>query len=127
MTATLGIENDLWLAARADVLFHSTNGGASFTRIQQVDEAASLGLGKAAPGKNYPALFLAGKIGGLQALFRSDDAGESWVRINDEQHQYGFISHVTGDPRVYGRVYFATGGRGVIYGDINSGPVFGEK
>ena len=68
-----------------------------------------------------------GTIGGLQALFRSDDAGENWVRINDDQHQYGYISHVTGDPRIYGRVYFATGGRGVIYGDINSGPVFGEK
>jgi hypothetical protein len=39
------------------------------------------------------------------------------VRINDDQHQYGSIGSVTGDPRIYGRVYFATGGRGVIYGD----------
>jgi hypothetical protein len=86
-----------------------------------------LGLGKATSGKNYPALFLAGNIGGLHALFRSDDAGESWVLINDDQHQYGYINHVTGDPRIYGRVYFATGGRGVIYGDINNGPVFGKN
>jgi photosystem II stability/assembly factor-like uncharacterized protein len=127
MSATPGIENDVWLAARAEGLFHSTNGGVSFVKLRRVEEAGSLGLGKAAPGKNYPALFLAGKIGGRQALFRSDDAGENWTRINDDQHQYGYLSHVTGDPRIFGRVYFATGGRGVIYGEIANGPAQGEK
>jgi photosystem II stability/assembly factor-like uncharacterized protein len=127
LTATPGIENDLWLALRAEGLFHSTNGGAIFIKLGRVQEADSLGLGKAAPGKNSPALFLAGKIGGLQALFRSDDAGENWVRINDDQHQYGHINHVAGDPRVYGRVYLATSGRGVIYGEIQNSPVYGQK
>jgi hypothetical protein len=28
---------------------------------------------------------------------------------------------IVGDPRIYGRVYVTTGGRGVIYGDINPG------
>ena len=82
-----------------------------------MQEAYSLGFGKAAPGQKYPALYLAGKVSNLQALFRSDDAGKTWVRISDDQHQYGWINHVTGDPRIYGRVYFATGGRGIIYGD----------
>ena len=92
-----------------------------------MQSANSLGLGKSAPGKNFPTLFLAGRIGGLQALFRSDDIGTNWVRINDDQHQYGYISRVTGDSRIYGRVYFATGGRGVIYGDINRDPILGER
>ena len=127
MTATPGIENDLWLASRAEGLYHSTNGGASFIKLERVQEAGSLGLGKAAPGKISPALFLAGKIGGVQALFRSDDAGANWARINDDQHQYGYISRVTGDPRIFGRVYFATGGRGVIYGEINGVPVPGKN
>jgi photosystem II stability/assembly factor-like uncharacterized protein len=87
-----------------------------------VQEADSLGFGKAAPGKKFPALFLAGKVGNLQAIFRSDDAGASWARINDDQHQFGSIGQVIGDPRIYGRVYFATGGRGVIYGDLNPNP-----
>jgi xyloglucan-specific exo-beta-1,4-glucanase len=118
VTATPGREGDLWLAARRAGLFHSTNGGASFQKLAPVEEAGSLGIGKAAPGKNFPTLFLAGKIGNLQALFRSDDEGENWMRINDDQHQYGYVSQVTGDPRIFGRVYFATGGRGVIYGDL---------
>jgi photosystem II stability/assembly factor-like uncharacterized protein len=122
VVATPGIEADVWLAARGGGLFHSANGGGSFTKLERVQSAESLGQGRAAPGRDYPALFLAGTIGGLRALFRSDDAGETWVRINDGQHQYGYISRVTGDPRIFGRVYFATGGRGVIYGDPEARP-----
>jgi photosystem II stability/assembly factor-like uncharacterized protein len=110
-------EGDLWLALYANGLYHSTNGGAGFVKLAPVQEARSLGFGKAAPGSQYPALFLAGKIGQNSGLFRSDDAGATWTRINDDQHQFGWIGHVTGDPRIYGRVYFATGGRGIIYGD----------
>ena len=110
-------QGDLWLAFRAAGLYHSTNAGASFTKLDAVQEAYSLGFGKAAPDQKYPALFLAGKVGGRQALFRSDDGGRNWARISDDQHQYGWINHVTGDPRIYGRVYFGTGGRGIIYGD----------
>jgi photosystem II stability/assembly factor-like uncharacterized protein len=115
--AVPGLEGDLWLALRDNGLYHSTNGGSSFARLPGVQAADSLGFGKPAPGVRFPALYLAGGIGSLHALFRSDDAGQGWLRINDDQHQFGYISHVTGDPRVYGRVYFATGGRGVIYGD----------
>jgi len=85
--------------------------------VEGIQAADSLGFGKAAPGRNYPALFLSGKVGQVQALFRSDGAGRTWVRINDDQHQFGWVNHVTGDPRIYGRVYFGTGGRGIIYGD----------
>jgi BNR/Asp-box repeat len=115
--ATPDHENDLWLASRTGGLYHSINGGVSFSKMKNVQEAGSLGFGKAAPGKNYPALYLAGEVEQSEALFRSDDDGQTWTRINDNAHQYGWISHVTGDPRIYGRVYFGTGGRGIIYGD----------
>jgi hypothetical protein len=40
------------------------------------------------------------------------------VRINDDQHQYGSTNAaITGDPRVFGRVYVSTNGRGIIYGE----------
>jgi len=120
LSATPGLAGDLWLAFRSNGLCHSTDAGTTFAKLGSVQEAYSLGFGKAAPGRTYPALYLIGKAGNLQALFRSDDAGKNWVRINDDQHQYGWINHVTGDPRIYGRVYFATGGRGIIYGDVKS-------
>jgi len=45
--------------------------------------------------------------------------GASWVRVNDDQHQWGNrFSCLSGDPRIYGRVYVGTNGRGILYGDI---------
>ena len=44
--------------------------------------------------------------------------GAAWTRINDDQHQWGWIGQVViGDPRVYGRVYVGTNGRGILYGE----------
>jgi hypothetical protein len=67
------------------------------------------------------AIYTSAKIGGVRGIFRSDNEGASWVRINDDQHQYAWTGKViTGDPRIYGRVYFGTNGRGIIYGDIQT-------
>ena len=38
--------------------------------------------------------------------------------ITDGEHQFGSISHLTGDPRIFGRVYAASGGRGIVYGTL---------
>jgi len=114
--ATPGIEGDLWLTNFKE-LNHSTDSGKSYESIAGITEAYALGFGKPADGKKYPALYLMGKIGDVTGFFRSDDAGAKWVRINDDQHQYGFCSVITGDPRVYGRVYVGTGGRGIVYGE----------
>ena len=70
------------------------------------------------PGHRYPTLFTTARIGGVRGIFSSDDSGRSWTRINDDQHQYAWTgAAITGDPRVYGRVYVATNGRGIVYGD----------
>ncbi|NUS14041.1 MAG: hypothetical protein HOY69_21985 [Streptomyces sp.] len=59
---------------------------------------------------------------GVRGVYRSDDAGRHWTRINDDRHQYGWTgAAITGDPRIHGRVYLGTDGRGVLYGDLRSG------
>jgi xyloglucan-specific exo-beta-1,4-glucanase len=114
LTVSYAAEGDLWFTSDTG-LYHSTDSGATFTKISGVQTAYSIGLGKAASGQSYPALYLSAQINNVKGLYRSVDAGATWIRINDDLHQYGGISSVTGDPRIFGRVYF--GGRGVMYGD----------
>jgi xyloglucan-specific exo-beta-1,4-glucanase len=117
--AVPGIEGDVWIAGGTGGLFHSVNNGTSFTNLTVVTSAVSVGFGKAAPGLTYPAIYIVGKVSGVNGFFRSDDAGVTWVRINDDLHQYGTANQaLTGDPRIYGRVYIGTNGLGAVYGDI---------
>jgi xyloglucan-specific exo-beta-1,4-glucanase len=114
------MEGDLWLAFSDRGLYHVANGGAKFVRVEAVNEARSLGFGKPADGKTIPTLYLAGKVENVAGLFRSTDMGATWGRINDEQHQFGVVHQLAGDPRIFGRVYLATSGRGIIYGSPGS-------
>ena len=116
-----GHAGDIWLAGGSSTnsgIWHSTNSGATFTKLANVSAAQNIGFGKAAPGQTYMALYTIATIGGVQGIFRSDDAGANWIQINDSQHQWGNIGQaITGDPRVYGQVYVGTNGRGIIYGN----------
>lgn len=124
LKAVPGREGDIWLAGGAEWdntygLWHSTNSGASFTKLLNVEEADNIGFGKAATGQTYLALYAVAQVAGVRGVFRSIDAGQSWVRINDDQHQWGRAGDtaITGDPRTFGRVYIGTNGRGILYGD----------
>ncbi|MGW2572856.1 cellulose binding domain-containing protein [Streptomyces sp. NPDC001537] len=122
--AVPGAKGDVWLAGGAPDgaygLWHSTDGGASFTKLSHVEQADTIGFGKAATGASYQTLYTSAKIGGVRGIFRSTDKGATWTRINDDAHQWGWTGGaITGDPRVYGRVYVSTNGRGVIYGDTS--------
>lgn len=100
-------------------MWHSTDSGASFVKLANVEEADNIGFGKAATGQTYMALYAVAQVAGVRGIFRSIDAGQTWVRINDNQHQWGRAGDtaITGDPRTFGRVYIGTNGRGVFYGD----------
>jgi hypothetical protein len=120
LVAVGGREGDLWIVGRT--LSHSSDGGRTFKEIPNHPPISYLSFGKAAPGKDYPAIYVANEdqSGGPQAgLYRSDDEGTTWVRINDAEHQWGNrFRCISGDPRIFGRVYVGTDGRGVLYGDI---------
>ena len=119
-----GTKGDVWVAGGAADgaygLWHSTDAGATFTKLSGVEQADTIGFGKAAPGASYKTLYTSAKIGGVRGVFRSTDKGATWTRINDDAHQWGWTgAAITGDPRVYGRVYVSTNGRGVVYGDTS--------
>ncbi|HCY39866.1 MAG TPA: galactose oxidase [Prolixibacteraceae bacterium] len=115
--ATPNHEGGLWIAA-FNGLYHSADAGQTFSKIDGLDEIHGFGFGKAAPGMDYPAMYLIGNVNGVRGIYRSDNVGKNWIRINNEQHQWGLLLHITGDPKKYGRVYVGTHGRGTVYGDI---------
>lgn len=114
--STPGREKELWIAAY-DGLYRSTaQEGFDFRALDKVRTLYAFGFGKAKPGSDYPALYIIGVVNGQYGFFRSDDAAASWVRINDDAHQYGLVLHICGDMQEYGRVYVGTHGRGIVTG-----------
>ncbi|MFD3328829.1 RICIN domain-containing protein [Streptomyces sp. NPDC058701] len=120
LDAVPGAPGDLWIAGGGQGLLHSTDGGRTFTRLAPVKSASAIGFGKAAPGASYQALYLIGTVKDVTGVFRSTDKGATWLRVNDDAHQWGGIGGtgvITGDPDAFGRVYVGTNGRGLQYGD----------
>lgn len=107
----------LYLAARDLPLIRGNDRGDVLETSIKVTGVDAFGFGKPASGKPSPTLFMSGRVDGHQGIYRSVDGGRHWLHINDDAHRYGRISHLTGDPRVFGRVYLATKGRGIIYGE----------
>jgi xyloglucan-specific exo-beta-1,4-glucanase len=99
-------------------LYRSRDGGGRFTRIAKGLSIALFGLGRGLR-PSEPALYaVATQAGGETWVWRSLDGGNRWQRINDAHHRWGNrFRIISGDPRIFGRVYIGTDGRGILYGD----------
>jgi photosystem II stability/assembly factor-like uncharacterized protein len=116
-----GREGDVWVALKGGGLMRSTNSGSTFTKLTNVTSCSAVGFGKTMTGASYPTVFIWGAVAGssTRGLYRSTDAGATWVRINDDAHQFGGPGNgefVVGDMNTEGRVYMSTVGRGIVYG-----------
>ncbi|WP_234436811.1 WD40/YVTN/BNR-like repeat-containing protein [Streptomyces maremycinicus] len=118
LAAAPGRSGDLWLSTKGNGLYRSTDGGASFDRLTGCSASYTVAFGRAADGAAYPAVYQVGSTEAITAVYRSDDGARTWVRINDDRHQWGWIgATIAADPRIHGRVYVATNGRGIQYGE----------
>ncbi|WP_210592818.1 sialidase family protein [Streptomyces sp. GESEQ-35] len=118
LVAAPGRSGDLWLSTKWNGLYRSGDGGVTFAKADSCWASYTLGFGRAADGADYPAIYQVGATETITAVYRSDDQAKTWVRINDDAHQWGWTGEViVGDPRIYGRVYLATNGRGIQYGE----------
>jgi photosystem II stability/assembly factor-like uncharacterized protein len=117
--AAPGRAGDVWVALKHGGLVRSVDGGAHFAAIAPVRYCGAVGFGKAAPGHDYPAVYVWGEVDGVRGIYRSIDAGATWTRVNDDAHQYGGPGDgqfIVGDMNRYGVVYMSTAGRGIVYG-----------
>jgi hypothetical protein len=97
---------------------HSTDGGATWNAVPNVDEVLNFGFGKPAAGTTTPAIYIAGWVSGQYGIWESDDDANTWTQIG--QWPLGTLSEVqglSGDMNIYGRVYVALAGNGWAYGN----------
>jgi len=111
------VRRDLWLAT-PNGLWHINGAGAAPVKIANVQSAYGVGFGMAAAGKTYPAVYVSARINNVWGIYQSLDSGATWTRINDDKHQWGGANYVSGDMRVFGRVYVGANRGGVIVGDL---------
>lgn len=110
------VAGELYLPLSSGI-YHSKDFGKTWTPVSKA-VASLLSVG-AANKKSPNAVYIWGSPpNSPDGLYRSDDSGRSWTRMNDEQTQFCGASALAADPRIYGRVYVGTFGRGIIYTDI---------
>jgi hypothetical protein len=131
LKAVFGHAGDVWFTGSSYIsgggtvcngacgLWHSTDGGTTFTKLSSVTNAASIGFGLGPTAGTYSVFMFGVPTGGVNTVYRSDDQGATWLQITDATHMFATIQTITGDPRIYGRVYFGTNGLGMFYGDIS--------
>jgi hypothetical protein len=119
-----GYEGHIWVPLAFNGLKYTADHGATYTTISNVTYCKSVGIGKAILPSNYPTIFIWGTVSGVTGLFRSTDQGVSWLRMNDDEHEFAGAPLLIGDMNVAGRLYMsAGGGRGIIYwDDVNAKP-----
>lgn len=112
----INIGGVVWTNTSAEGVYHSTDGGTSFKKVNGLAYAAYIGFGK---GKDSsPAIYAVGMANTsnpVNSIYRSDDNGATWTDIGDANHRFGELTMVVGDPCIYSRIYLAGSGRGMIY------------
>jgi len=116
-----GKEGYIWIALGGSGIRYSADSGKTFQTIS-VNLAEVLAVGKELPGSDIPTLFNYGrtKSTDIIGIYRSTDWGKTWVRADDDRHQFGHLANagmIEADRNIYGRVYRSTAGMGIPYMD----------
>jgi xyloglucan-specific exo-beta-1,4-glucanase len=128
------IEGDVWFAPFNNFLlnntnpiykklYHSTNSGETWQPINTIDEVYCYGFGAKVNGSNNAQLIVFGKKAGVESVFVSNDLGVSFTDMGTQNIPKGIITNIVGDMKVSGRIFAATGCRGVwVMNSLNTLP-----
>lgn len=122
---------ELYLSLGAEGVYYTDCFGRRWRKVTAAGVAPSLfTLGARAPHSPHPSLYLYGTVeegASDPGLYRSDDNGASWVRVDDDGHRYGGPTLIQGDSRTWGRVFVGTGGRGIVRAELAEPLAVGEN
>ena len=115
-------KDTLAMAAGWYGMYIITDGGSKATKLDSVFYAKTVGYGAPEKKGGVNTLFMYGKPqeSDPEGIYRSTDAGKTWVCINTD-HLYGGTgngNYLCGDMSTFGKVYMSTVGCGIVYGEI---------
>ena len=108
-------------------LSRTTDDGVTWSTFSNTFYIWGVAVGKAPPGKSYPAVFACGSLDQSYnwGLFRCDDMPASgktctWTRLDNlkKTNCEGYYGGLDGDMSAYGDVYIAFGSTGYAYGKL---------
>ncbi len=115
----------IWVKGERGVIFTSSDYGETWSTLSGIEalmsHSGSFGFGIGKNPEGDPAVYVVGYVNGVLGCYLSDDMGKTWARISPENQKFfaGVVDTV-GDRRIYGRVFFATGGNGALYAQRKS-------
>ncbi|MFZ0208503.1 MAG: hypothetical protein WAL59_20765, partial [Roseiarcus sp.] len=116
---TGGPQGTLGSTPTSEPFYRSTNGGATWTAIPNVEEVLTFGFGAAAPGQSNPALYIVGWVNNVFGIWQSNNATNptvttpTWVNLGTQPTgSLDEIKTISGDMNVYGQVYVGNSGGG---------------
>ena len=100
--------------------FISNDFGKTVTKLDSVFYCKTIGYGAPEKEGGINTLFMYGKpnTDDIEGIYRSTDAGKTWVLINTK-NLYGGTGNgnfIVGDMNTFGMFYMSTVGCGIIYG-----------
>ncbi len=134
LQARPGTEGELWYSTTTSILLRSTDGGATFVSNPGWTTIQAFGFGAPLPGETKNTIYAVGTRGGIFAVYYSVNDGATWQRpAGLGPIPLNITASISGDFARPGRIYIASGGRGLFYVDLigstfpaNTGPTIGE-
>jgi hypothetical protein len=126
------VQNDLWFVdgwegASAHGLYHSTNGGQTFSKLPGITNAitVALGAGSGVKGDAPYSIYFYGKFtaDAKWGIFRSTNGGTTWERVS--YYPTGIFDQPTcmaASWDTFGKVYVGFTGNSYVYGKVKPGP-----
>ena len=111
---------DVWVSLDDDGLYHSINGGDSFSKINSVERAYLFAFGRSDKDERSSILYLYGIVAGLgDGIFRSYDDGLTWSSMGNQNFPIGNEPNaMEASQQVPNLVFVGTNGRGIYYGSF---------
>ncbi|MGN1223754.1 MAG: 1,4-beta-glucanase, partial [Ruminococcus sp.] len=112
-------EGEMVLGAGWNGAYYTSDYGKTIEKLDSVSYCKTIGYGAPEEAGGVNTLYMYGKPqeSDVEGVYRSTDAGKTWVLINSE-HLYGGTGNgnfLVGDMNEFGTVYMSTVGCGIVY------------